>query len=86
MISAVSLCTMFGKTDLVPVANKTSECSLELLSLSALSSAPIPMDTRGGFEMTAASVLNAGGSPSKFLTEGVLISGAIDLSANTFFG
>lgn len=86
MISAVSLCTMFGRTDFVPVANKTSECSLELLSLSALSSAPIPMDTRGGFEMTAVSVLNAGESPNKFFTAGVLTSGAIALSANIFLG
>ena len=82
MISAVSLCTMFGNTDLVPVTNKTSECSLELLSLSALSSATVPKDTRGGLEIIALSVLNAVESPNKFFTAGVLTSGAIALSAN----
>ena len=82
-MSAVSLCTIFGNTDLVPVTNITSECSLELLSLPALSSAPVPMDTRGGFDTTGLSVLDATESPIKFFTAGVLTSGAIALSANT---
>ena len=82
MISAVSLCTIFGKTDLVPVTNTTSECSLELLSLPTLSSAVVPMDTNGGLDMAALSVLNTAESPINCFTVGVLISGAIALSAN----
>ena len=84
-MSAVSLCTIFGKTDLVPVTIITLDCSVELLlllSLPASSSAMVPMDTNGGFEMIALSVLNTAESPTNFFTVGVLISGAIALSAN----
>ena len=82
MISAVSLCTIFGKTDLVPVTNITSECSLELLSLPTLSSAVVPMDTNDGLDMAALSVLNTAEFPNNCFTVGALISGAIALSAN----
>ena len=85
-MSAVSLCTIFGKTDLVPVTNITLDCSLELLlllSLPALSSAVVPMHTNGGLEMAALSVFNTTESPINCFTTGVLISGATALSTNT---